>query len=157
MFFTELNNLLAAGQSVTITIHKTAVNMTVSVLPKDTRVKDPAVKNLKSFDVTATAEELDAEFLNELKKPLMKSTGLLSNLVQFEQGITDTEKNSKVGKEKEEKVKKLIEIAEALEQEKKKEEAFAKYKEVLEVDPHNHKVLKKTSELEKELKQPSLF
>jgi len=155
--FKELNEMIAVGQSVTITIYKTPANMTVSIIPKDSSVKDDAAGKIKPLEVTGTAEELDEGFINAISSPLQKSSGLLTNISEYEKGLAEAAVNSKEGKEKTEKAKKVITEAEKLDQEKKMNEALEKYKEALEIDPTNRTAAKRISEIEKELKQPSLF
>lgn len=155
--FTKIDERLSVGQSLTIEIYKTAENMTVSVLPKDKGVKDDAISKIKPILLTGTAEELDEGFIQAVSSPLQKATGLLQNLREFEKGVDNAEQNSKAGKEKAEKINKLIAAAEKLESEKKLPEAIAKYNEVLEIDPEHAKAKNKATDLEAQSKQGSLF
>lgn len=56
--FKEINEMIAAGQSVSITIHKTGVNMTVTVLHLDNGVKDDAVKKIKPLTLPVQLRNL---------------------------------------------------------------------------------------------------
>lgn len=149
--------MIASGQSVTIAIHKTDVNMTVTVLHHDNGVKDDAAKKIKPLQLTGTAEELDNGFIETITKPLQSTAGILSNMAEFEKGLDAAQQNSKAGKEKAEKLNKIFKEAERLEAADKLSEALAEYKKVLEKEPDNSKASRKVDELTNKVSQTSLF
>ncbi|MBB4036592.1 PRTRC genetic system protein E [Dysgonomonas hofstadii] len=155
--FKEINEMIAAGQSVSITIHKTGVNMTVTVLHLDNGVKDDAVKKIKPLTLTGTAEELDEGFVSEITRPLQLSGGIISNIAEYEKGVEAAAGSTKAAKEVSDIIGKMIKDAEKYETDGKLSEALAEYKKVLEKEPKHSKASRKVDELTNSLSQTSLF
>jgi len=155
--FKEINELIASGQSVTISIHKTDVNMTVTVLHHDNGIKDEAVKKIKPLHLTGTAEELDNDFIRTITTPITTTRGILTNISEYEKNAEAAASNSKAEKDKGEQISKLLKAAEKLEEDNKLSEALAEYKKVLEIEPNHSKASRKVDELTNKVKQTNLF
>jgi len=155
--FKEINEMIAAGQSVSIVIHKTDVNMTVTVLHHNNGIKDDAIKKIKPLSLTGTAEELDEDFLNQITKPLQLSGGIISNIEEYEAAAAAASGSTKAAKEVSDIIGKMIKDAEKLEADGKLSEALAEYKKVLEKEPKHSKASRKVDELTNSLSQTSFF
>lgn len=113
-FFQSISNIDV--DKLTLIIKKTKDgNLTVFVPTIDTKVKDEAVKNLKPFHISGTPEQLDAEFLQSLADPIVKTAEFVSNVKDAEahreqQALkTQAEKDRKKAiKDKEDELKKIV-------------------------------------------------
>jgi len=130
---------------VNIVIAKNEEQLTVSFLPKP-KCKDDAKKQITPLLLRGTAEELDAEFLTIIQKPLESVTGITSNLIQFEESVKKMEKdNAKIKAEKEknkklkEKADKLLKEADAFIKDKNISKAILKIKGALKIYPEYKK------------------
>ena len=56
-------------------------------MPTKKGLKDEAKNNLSPILITGTPEELDQQFINIIKQPLQKATGLLTNMEKFEKSM----------------------------------------------------------------------
>lgn len=155
--FTEINAMIAVGQTLTIVINKTSTNMTVSFYPQDNGVKDDAKSNIKPLSFTGTPEELDNGVMEAILNPVKKVSGMLSNMREFEESQAKAEQSSKAVKEKADIINKIIKAAEKLEEEKKFPEAIAEYRKVLEFEQKHAKALKKIGEISANTSQLSMF
>ena len=82
--FTEISNLLKEGEMLRINIMRTGETLTVTVLPKSAEVKDPAAEQLIPLNLKGNPQELDAGFIEAIKLPVTKSTGLMTNIAEYE-------------------------------------------------------------------------
>lgn len=170
MFFTAIHQMMTENVDLTIVIRKANGQLTVATLPKSNGLKDEAQNQIIPLTVTGTPQELDAEFLQAVTRPIQKASGLIANMAQFEAQADKAAANSKAAKEakskeskeereKREKYEKLMKKAEDM--------TVAKnYREALnllgQAKPHaNEAQLKeieeKTRAVEKEMNRGSLF
>ena len=166
--FTELTKMLPDGVDLNLTIRKKGGQVTVSLMLKSQKVDDPAKDKIQPLIVTGTPDELDNEFVDAIKSPLSKSTGLLGNMAQYEKSVKEAEANSKAEKEKKEKQKKEIEarqkkekklLEKANEQENEEDYrgAVKTLTAALEVTSDTKKIQTRITELKGKLNQNSLF
>ena len=170
MFFTAIHQMMTENVDLTIVIRKANGQLTVATLPKSNGLKDEAQNQIIPLTVTGTPQELDAEFLQAVTRPIQKASGLIANMAQFEAQADKAAANSKAAKEakskeskeereKREKYEKLMKKAEDM--------TVAKnYREALnllgQAKPHaNEAQLKEIEEkpraVEKEMNRGSLF
>ena len=125
MFFTAIHQMMTESVDLTIVIHKTNGQLTVSTLPKSNGLKDEAQNHIVPLTVTGTPQELDTGFLQAVTRPIQKTCGLISNMAQFEAQADKAAASSKAAKEaksketkeereKREKYEKLMKKAEEL-------------------------------------------
>lgn len=84
MFFTAIHQMMTEGVDLTLVIRKANGQLTVSLLPKSNGLKDEAQNHLVPLTVSGHPQELDAGFLQAVARPIQKTTGLISNMAQFE-------------------------------------------------------------------------
>ncbi len=109
--FKKISEMLGNGSTVTITIAKKGESLTVGVLPGNNLVKDAAKGRFVPLNLTGTADELDAGFLEAISAPIAKASGLLSDMAAFEKAQEEAKAKSKMEadrKSAEEKKKKEI-------------------------------------------------
>ena len=87
MFFTAIHQMMTEGVDLTLVIRKANGQLTVSLLPKSNGLKDEAQNHLVPLTVSGHPQELDAGFLQAVARPIQKTTGLISNMAQFEAQI----------------------------------------------------------------------
>ena len=125
MFFTAIHQMMTESVDLTIVIRKTNGQLTVSTLPKSNGLKDEAQNHIVPLTVTGTPQELDTGFLQAVTRPIQKTSGLISNMAQFEAQADKAAASSKADKEaksketkeereKREKYEKLMKKAEEL-------------------------------------------
>lgn len=104
--FKKLNEVLAEGMTLTITVAKKGEHMTATVLPGNSLVKDSAKNNIIPFTVSGTAEELDGGFIDAISAPIASTSGLLSNMADYEKAEAEAKQKSQMlAKQKEEAAK----------------------------------------------------
>lgn len=84
-FFTRLSELIT-GMQLTMTIKEKNGKITVSVLPD-------GIDKVLPLIITATPEELDAQFIEKISKPI-EQAGLVINATEFEKSIASAAKKS---------------------------------------------------------------
>lgn len=147
--FKEFNEMLGNGDSLTIVITKTGEKLATSIVPRKSGLKDVAKDMILPLILTGTPEELDADFIQAVSTPIRKSTGILTNLREFEKSTEVAEANSKAAKVEAEKAKKAadekkkkydaaIKQADEKEKEGKLREAIAALKEADKYAISNH-------------------
>ena len=99
MFFTAISQMMTESVDLTLVIRKSNGQLTVSTLPKANGLKDEAANLIIPLTLTGTPEEMDAEFLQQITQPISKTSGLLSNMVEFEKRADVAAANSKAEKE----------------------------------------------------------
>jgi PRTRC genetic system protein E len=145
--FTEISNLLKGGEMLRINILKTGETLVVTVLPQSGKVKDPAAEQLIPLNLKGSPEELDAGFIEAIQSPVQKSTGLMSNMAEYEKSVEKAAQESKVEKDRKEAIDKRVKEAETLEKAGKAKEALAAYTKALELDQKNIKIRLKVNAL----------
>ena len=98
--FKTLSEVLGNGCTVNLTIAQKDGQMTVSVLPGNNLVKDSAKNNIIPLTVAGTPDELDAEFVALIAKPIEKATSLLSNMADYEKAAAEAAAKSKMEADK---------------------------------------------------------
>lgn len=132
--FQTLAELTGNQDAVTIVIQKTADNrLAVSVRVNNTKVEDPAKAMIAPFVVSGTPEELDAEFVPLIAKPVEQSSGLQTSMENFEASQKVAQANSKKAAEMKSKVNALKEKAKKSLQEAEKLAKDKKYAEAVKV------------------------
>ena len=115
-------------------------NLSVSVLPVKTSLKDEAKDNLSPIVVKGTPEKFDEQFIEIIKQPIKKSMEMLTNMDVFEKSMEAMQAESKAAteaKKKEETARKAftdkMKKVETLYTEKKFPEAALLLKEASEM------------------------
>ena len=132
MFFTSISQMMTESVDLTLVIRKANGQLTVSTLPKANGLRDEAANHIIPLTLTGTPEEMDAEFLQHIMQPIRKATGLISNMMEFEQQADKAAANSKAGKDAKSKETK---------EEKEKREKYEKHMKKAEelIAAKNHK------------------
>lgn len=102
--FVEISELMSDRDMITLVLAKVNGKVSVSVMPTKKGLKDEAKNNLSPILITGTPEELDQQFINIIKQPLQKATGLLTNMEKFEKSMEVAQANSKAASEAKKKV-----------------------------------------------------
>jgi len=145
--FTEISNLLKDGEILRINIMKTGETLVVTVLPKSGEVKDPAAEQLIPLNLKGSPDELDAGFIEAIRSPVIKSTGLMTNMAEYEKSTQKATQESKSEKDRKDKIDKYMKEAEAAEKAGKHKEALTAYSKALELDKENVKIKLKINAL----------
>lgn len=128
-------------------IMKAGEDLVVTVLPKSTEVRDPAAEQLIPLNLKGSPQELDAGFIEAIRSPVTKATGLMTNMAEYEKSVEKAEKESKAEKDRQETVSKYIKEAEAAEKAGKARDALAAYAKALEMDKTNTKIRLKVNSM----------
>lgn len=91
--------MMTEGVDLTLVIRKANGQLTVSLLPKSNGLKDEAQNHLVPLTVSGHPQELDAGFLQAVARPIQNTTGLISNMAQFEAQAEKAASESKAAKE----------------------------------------------------------
>jgi PRTRC genetic system protein E len=145
--FTEIFNLLKDGEMLRINIMKTGENMTVVVLPRSKEVKDPAAEQLIPINLKGSPQELDEGFIEAIRSPVQKSTGLMTNMAEYEKSAEKAAAESKAEKDRKDAIDRHVKEAETHEKAGKYKEALAAYLKALEPDKKNIKIQLKVNAL----------
>jgi PRTRC genetic system protein E len=145
--FTEISTLLKEGEMLRINIMKTGETLVVTVLPKSGEVKDPAAEQLIPLNLKGSPEELDAGFIEAVRSPVQKSTGLMTNMAEYEKAAEKAAQESKAVKDRQDTINRHVKEAEAFEKEGKTKEALAAYAKALVPDKNNTKIRLKINAL----------
>ena len=135
MFFTAINQMMTESVDLTLVIRKANGQLTVSMLPKSNGLKDEAQNHLVPLTVSGQPQELDAGFLQAVARPIQKTTGLISNMAQFEAQAEKAASESKAAKES-----KAKETKEEKEKREKYEKHFKKAEELIAAKNHKEAV-----------------
>lgn len=122
MFFQTISQMLSEGTELSILIRRIENRLCVAIMPKREKMKDEVGQSIIPLVINGTPEELDAEFLMQIARPIEKVQGILINLEEFEQQAektaseskavrTNTQKESKEVREKREKLERLLKKA----------------------------------------------
>ena len=132
MFFTSISQMMTESVDLTLVIRKANGQLTVSTLPKANGLRDEAANHIIPLTLTGTPEEMDAEFLQHIMQPIRKATGLISNMMEFEQQADKAAANSKAVKDAK---------AKETKEEKEKREKYEKHMKKAEelIAAKNHK------------------
>ena len=136
MFFTSISQMMTESVDLTLVIRKANGQLTVSTLPKANGLKDEAANHIIPLTLTGSPEEMDAEFLQHIMQPIRKATGLISNMVEFEQQADKAAANSKAAKDA-----KAKETKEEKEKREKYEKHMKKAEELITVKNHKDAIL----------------
>ena len=123
--------MMTEGVDLTLVIRKANGQLTVSLLPKSNGLKDEAQNHLVPLTVSGHPQELDAGFLQAVARPIQKTTGLISNMAQFEAQAEKAASESKAAKET-----KAKETKEEKEKREKYEKHFKKAEELIAAKNH---------------------
>lgn len=87
------------GVDLTLVMRKSADGqMTVSLMPKSTSLKDSAQNHLVPLTLNGTPAEFDAGFFAAAMQPVQRVTGLIANLAEFEKQAEKAAADSKASK-----------------------------------------------------------
>lgn len=98
--FKTLSEVLGEGCTLSLTIAHKDGQMTVSLLPGNDLVKDGAKNKIIPLTVTGSPEELDAELPAIIAKPIETTSGLLTNMAQYEKEVEEAKAKSKMEEER---------------------------------------------------------
>ena len=136
MFFTSISQMMTESVDLTLVIRKANGQLTVSTLPKANGLRDEAANHIIPLTLTGTPEEMDAEFLQHIMQPIRKATGLISNIMEFEQQADKAAANSKAVKDAKSK-----ETKEEKEKREKYEKHLKKAEELIAAKNHKDAIL----------------
>ena len=136
MFFTSISQMMTESVDLTLVIRKANGQLTVSTLPKANGLRDEAANHIIPLTLTGTPEEMDAEFLQHIMQPIRKATGLISNMMEFEQQADKAAANSKAVKDA-----KAKETKEEKEKREKYEKHLKKAEELIAAKNHKDAIL----------------
>ena len=120
MSFQTIYRMLAEGTELGIHVKRVENRLCVAVMPKRENLKDESGQCIVPLVLNGTPEELDAEFLSAIARPIEKVQGILMNLEAFEKQAekvaaerkpTSAPKESKEEREKREKMERLLKKA----------------------------------------------
>lgn len=94
--FKKLNDILGEGNTLTLAVSAKKGVMTVSVMPGNPAVKDAATAKLVPLNVSGTPEELDEGFIEAIARPVAATTGLLTNMAQYEKSLAEAKAKTKM-------------------------------------------------------------
>lgn len=128
-----MSRMMTPDVDITLVIRKSADGrMAVSLLPKSNTLKNEAQNSIVPLTLNGTPEELDSGFLQVVSRSVQKTSGLITNMAQFEaqadkaaSGKGARPKESKEEKDKREKYEKNLKKAQELIASKKHREAVA--------------------------------
>ena len=136
MFFTSISQMMTESVDLMLVIRKANGQLTVSTLPKANGLRDEAANHIIPLTLTGTPEEMDAEFLQHIMQPIRKATGLISNIMEFEQQADKAAANSKAVKDA-----KAKETKEEKEKREKYEKHMKKAEELIAAKNHKDAIL----------------
>jgi len=91
--------MMTEGVDLTLVMRKSADGqMTVSLMPKSTALKNSAQNHLVPLTLNGTPTELDAGFFAAVMRPVQRVTGLIANLTEFEKQADKAAADSKASK-----------------------------------------------------------
>lgn len=122
MSFQTIYRMLAEGTELGIHIKRVENRLCVAVMPKREKLKNESGQSIIPLVLNGTPEELDAEFLSAIARPMEKVQGILMNLEAFEKQAEKAaaeskaaqpaaKKETKEERERREKLEKLLKKA----------------------------------------------
>jgi len=122
MFFETIYRMLAEETELGIHIKRVENRLCVAVMPKREKLKEGTGQSIVPLVVNGTPEELDAELLARIARPMEKVQGILMNLEAFEKQAEKAAAESKAAqpavkretkeeRERREKLEKLLKKA----------------------------------------------
>lgn len=156
MFFTNLFNLMEAGQILQLSIIRTADKLTVSVMPMGENI-NMAEKGISPVTMTGSAQALDEAFITNISNPVKKMHSLVVNSKQFEESANKSNSKNTAVKDTKKEINNLLKEAEDLEKVKKYAQAKEKYSRILEMDKTHTKARQKENEMKGHLLQKDIF
>lgn len=98
-FFREISERIG-DYTLTLTIAKDKGQLVVMLVPKLETKKDEALKEIIPLTVKGTPDQLDAGFILAISQGIQMTTGLQTNIKEFEAGLKKAEKKVKGKDEK---------------------------------------------------------
>lgn len=98
MLFQTIHRMLAEGTELGIHVKRVENRLCVAVMPKRENLKDEAGQRIVPLVLNGTPEELDAEFLSAIARPIEKVQGILMNIEAFEKQAELAASQSKAAK-----------------------------------------------------------
>ena len=95
MSFQTIYRMLAEGTELGIHIKRVENRLCVAVMPKREKLKNESGQSIIPLVLNGTPEELDAEFLSAIARPIEKVQGILMNLEAFEKQVEKAAAESK--------------------------------------------------------------
>lgn len=122
MSFQTIYRMLAEGTELGIHVKRVENRLCVAVMPKRENLKNESGQCIVPLVLNGTPEELDAEFLSAIARPIEKVQGILMNLEAFEKQAEKAaaenkaaqpaaKKETKEERERREKLEKLLKKA----------------------------------------------
>jgi len=97
--FIEIADLMSDSDMLTLVVTKKDGIMSVSVLPQKVGLKDEAKNHLSPMVLRGTPEEIDQHFISQVRSPLEKTIGMLTNMAVYEKSMEETIAKSKAATE----------------------------------------------------------
>ena len=170
MLFQTIHRMLAEGTELGIHVKRVENRLCVAVMPKREELKDEAGQCIVPLVLNGTPEELDAEFLSAIARPIEKVQGILMNLEAFEKQAelavsqskatkSVAEKESKEAREKREKMERLLKKADDATSARKYSEALIWLKQARLLAPidRQKEIDLKMQEVQRKADEGSLF
>jgi PRTRC genetic system protein E len=167
-FFQQLNNFHPDAEWK-FTIKASAQNyMLVTVQLTSDKTGDTAKELIPPLLLKGSSENFDKNFFEELKVPVQKTMQLLQNMAEYEKGLENAQKESKMDKSKKDRDKKesdnkekqydnIMKKVKELEQAGKYREAYGQLPKVDDYEDHTEDIEEKKKELSAKFEQPELF
>ena len=168
MLFQTIHRMLAEGTGLGIHVKRVENRLCVAVMPKREGLKDEAGQCIVPLVLNGTPEELDAEFLSAIARPMEKAQGILMNLEAFEKQAekaaaerkaASAPKEMKEAREKREKMERLLKKADDATSARKYSEALIWLKQARLLAPvdRQKEIDLKMQEVQRKADEGSLF
>lgn len=168
MLFQTIHRMLAEGTELGIHVKRVENRLCVAVMPKREGLKDETGQCIVPLVLNGTPEELDAEFLSAIARPIEKVQGILMNLEAFEKQAekaaaerkaASAPKETKEAREKREKMERLLKKADDATSARKYSEALIWLKQARLLAPidRQKEIDLKMQEVQRKADEGSLF
>ena len=168
MLFQTIHRMLAEGTELGIHVKRVENRLCVAVMPKRENLKDEAGQCIVPLVLNGTPEELDAEFLSAIARPIEKVQGILMNIEAFEKQAekaaaerksVSAPKELKEAREKREKMERLMKKADDATSARKYSEALIWLKQARLLVPvdRQKEIDRKMQEVQRKADEGSLF
>lgn len=168
MLFQTIHRMLVEGTELGIHVKRVENRLCVAVMPKREGLKDEARQCIVPLVLNGTPEELDAEFLSAIARPIEKVQGILMNLEAFEKQAekaaaerkaASAPKETKEAREKREKTERLLKKADEATSARKYAEALIWLKQAERLAPAERQgeIKQRMAEVQRKSDEGSLF
>lgn len=170
MSFQTIYRMLAEGTELGIHVKRVGDRLCVAVMPTRENLKNGSGQCIVPLVLSGTPEELDAEFLSAIARPIEKVQGILMNLETFEKQAEKAaaeskaaqpvaKKETKEERERREKLEKLLKKADESASARKYAEALIWLKQAERLAPteRREEIKRRMEEVQRKADEGSLF